>query len=175
MNIALIGPRGVGKSKISRKLSKLTGLSVVSTDMIAVYELGGISIADYIKKGGSWKRFRDLEFQILQKLKDADSIILDCGGGILFDLDQAGQEIESQRKIQLLKSFTKIIGLSQKTSYLLEKIKNDNTRPALSELESYEAILKRRLPTYEKVSDHYLDIYDMEMEKVAKWILSDFF
>ena len=50
MNIALIGPRGVGKSKVSRKLSKLLSMPIVSTDMIAVYEAGGISIAEQIKK-----------------------------------------------------------------------------------------------------------------------------
>ncbi len=174
MNIAFVGPRGVGKSKVSRKLSKLTGFPVVSTDMIAVYELGGISIADFIKQGGTWNEFRDLEYKILQRLQNSKSIIVDCGGGILFDLDENGKEMESHRKIQLLKSFTKVIGLSHKTSYLIDKIKNDASRPSLSELESYEAILKRRLPYYEKFSDHYLDISEMEIEKVAKWIYNDF-
>lgn len=49
-NFALIGPRGVGKSKISRKLSKITGMPIVSTDMIAVYEMGGVSIPEFIQK-----------------------------------------------------------------------------------------------------------------------------
>jgi putative nucleotidyltransferase with HDIG domain len=62
MNIALIGPRGVGKSKVSRKLSKLLSMPVLSTDMIAVYELGGISIPDQIKKdNGKWNNFRKLK------------------------------------------------------------------------------------------------------------------
>ena len=89
MNLAFIGPRGVGKSKLSRKLSKMTGMSVVSTDMIAVYELGGVSIHELIKNNnGDWKLFRDLEFSILQKIENSQNIILDCGGGNIFGLDE---------------------------------------------------------------------------------------
>ncbi|MCB1177525.1 MAG: shikimate kinase [Leptospiraceae bacterium] len=171
MNIALIGPRGVGKSKVSRKLSKQTGMPVVSTDMIAVYELGGISIPEYVKTcNGDWSKFRDLEFKILENLKTSRSIILDCGGGIIFDLDENGNEIVSKRKTELLSSFTTIVGLSQDTNYLIDKIKNDASRPSLSQIESYEAILKRRLPIYENTSNHFVKIDGLEPDKVAKWI-----
>ncbi|AOP36452.1 shikimate kinase [Leptospira tipperaryensis] len=171
-NFALIGPRGVGKSKISRKLSKITGMPVVSTDMIAVYEIGGISIPEFIRrKEGDWRPFRELEFQILEKLKAADGIILDCGGGILFDLDSKGKEILSQRKTELLKSIATIFGLSRSTEVLVEKIQNDPTRPALSALASYKNILESRLPHYEALSDHYLQIDDLKVEEICDRIL----
>lgn len=169
MNIALIGPRGVGKSKISRKLSKLTGMSVISTDMIAVYELGGRSIADYIAETkGDWKSFRNLEFRILQKLSSSQNIILDCGGGILFDVDDDGKEIFSDRKYDLLKSFTTIVGLSRSKSYLIEKVQNDATRPSLSAVKSYEAVLENRLPVYKRCSEIYLQIDECSTKEVCK-------
>ncbi|MCG6195363.1 shikimate kinase [Leptospira sp. FAT2] len=171
-NLALIGPRGVGKSKVSRKLSKLTGMPVVSTDMIAVYEIGGISIPDFIQKNdGDWRAFRDLEFRILEKLKTSNGIILDCGGGILFDLDTKGNEILSIRKIELLKSIAVVFGLSRSTETLVEKIQNDPTRPPLSAVTSYRNILETRLPHYKSVSDYYLEIDDLKVEEVCSRIL----
>ncbi|WP_407658885.1 shikimate kinase, partial [Leptospira soteropolitanensis] len=64
MNIIFIGARGAGKSKVSRSLSKKTDFPVVSTDSIAVYETGGISIPSFVEKFG-WKQFRELEYSIL--------------------------------------------------------------------------------------------------------------
>jgi shikimate kinase len=120
LNLAFIGPRGVGKSKLSRKLSKMTGMSVVSTDMIAVYELGGVSIHEFIKNNnGDWKLFRDLEYSILQKLENSQNIILDCGGGIIFDLDESGNEILSSRKVTLLKKIARKIKIAHNASLVL--------------------------------------------------------
>ncbi|MBM9576110.1 shikimate kinase [Leptospira sp. 201903070] len=171
-NFALIGPRGVGKSKISRKLSKITGMPVISTDMIAVYEIGGISIPEFIQKNdGNWRPFRDLEFRILEKLKTASGIILDCGGGILFDLDSNGKETPSQRKTEILKSIATVFGLSRSIEVLVEKIQNDPTRPALSAIASYRSILESRLPYYEAVSDHYFQIDDLKVEEICDRIL----
>ncbi|AYV58028.1 shikimate kinase [Leptospira kmetyi] len=171
-NFALIGPRGVGKSKVSRKLSKITGMPVVSTDMIAVYEIGGISIPDFIQKNdGDWRAFRDLEFRILEKLKSSQGIILDCGGGILFDLDAKGKEILSTRKTELLKSIATVFGLSRPVESLVEKIQNDPTRPPLSAVTSYRNILESRLPFYRNASDFYLDIDDLKVEEICSRIL----
>lgn len=175
MNLVFIGPRGVGKSKVSRKLSKLCGMSVISTDMVACYELGGKSIPTFIQEcKGDWRAFRDLEFQILQKLISADNIILDCGGGIIFDLNEEGKEILSTRKIEILRKIGKIISLNQKLSYLKEKVKDDPSRPSLSSKESYEEILLRRIPIYNSIADIQLQIDDMETEEVAKWIYKDY-
>ncbi|EMM92969.1 shikimate kinase [Leptospira interrogans serovar Zanoni str. LT2156] len=171
-NFALIGPRGVGKSKISRKLSKITGMPVVSTDMIAVYEIGGMSIPEFIQKNeGDWRPFRNLEFEILTKLKTSQGIILDCGGGILFDLDTKGKEILSDRKATLLRSIAVVFGLSRPTEILVEKIQNDPTRPPLSTIQSYRTILESRLPYYQSISDYYLEIDDLKVEEICSRIL----
>lgn len=147
-------------------------MPVVSTDMIAVYEMGGISIPEFIqRKDGDWRAFRDLEFRILEKLKSSQGIILDCGGGILFDLDSKGKEILSSRKIELLKSIAIVFGLSRPTEALVEKIQNDPTRPPLSAVTSYKNILESRLPSYQNVSDFYLEIDDLKVEEICSRIL----
>ncbi|MCB1158310.1 MAG: shikimate kinase [Leptospiraceae bacterium] len=172
MNVVLIGPRGVGKSKVSRKLSKLTGMAYVITDMAAVYESGGISIPEMVKKdGGDWRDFRRLEVAILQKLQKAENLILDCGGGILFDVDEKGEEFFSEEKFNLLQNIGTVIFLSQDTEYLIDKVKNDPSRPDLSALKSYREILERRLPYYRKAASFTLQIDNKKITEVAKMVI----
>ena len=171
MNIALIGPRGVGKSKVSRKLSKILSMPVLSTDMIAIYESGGISIADQIKNdNGKWGNFRKLELKILENLSKSKNIILDCGGGILFDVDREGKEFYSEKKVSVLKSFCTVFGLSHSTDYLVEKVINDSERPTLSGINSYREVLERRLPFYQSTSDFYIPVEGLDPKDVAKKI-----
>jgi shikimate kinase len=169
MNIALIGPRGVGKSKTGRKLAKLSAMTLISTDMIAVYELGGISISEAIAQNG-WKYFRNLETEILKKLSGAKNIILDCGGGILFDIDDTGTEYFSKPRTELLKSFCITINLTREKDYLISKVVGDGTRPVLSSTASYEEILERRLPYYEKAANYSVNIHDLNSEEAAEKI-----
>jgi shikimate kinase len=171
-NIALIGPRGVGKSKISKRISKITELPVLSTDSLAVYETGGLSIADFVEKhDGKWQPFRDLEYSILQKLSSAQGIILDCGGGILFDVDENGEEILSERKIKILQEMANIIFLDNDIDLLVEKVSSDKTRPSLHSKKDYKDILKFRLPHYKEVAHYRLYLGDMKKEEAAKRII----
>lgn len=171
MNIIFIGPRGVGKTKISHKLSKLTGQSHISTDMVAIYELGGISISEYIKHN-DWQSFRNLEYSILFKIKDCKNIILDCGGGIIFDIDQNGDEIRSEKKIDLLKKIGKIFWLDDDHNYLIDKVLNDSSRPQLNLKESYHETLARRSQCYEMIADERIIVNRKNMEKTIKKISS---
>lgn len=171
MNIALIGPRGVGKSKVSRRLSKLLSMPVISTDMIAIYEAGGISIPNQIKNNnGKWNNFRKLELKVLENLSKSKNIILDCGGGILFDVDKDGREYYSEKKVKVLKSFCTVFGLWHNTDYLIEKVINDTERPVLSEINSYREILERRLPFYQSASDFYIPVEGLDPKEIAKKI-----
>ncbi|MEM7180155.1 MAG: shikimate kinase [Spirochaetota bacterium] len=168
VNIAIIGPRGVGKSKISRRLSKLTGMPFLTTDLIAVYLNGGVSIPDFVKQqNGDWRPFRCLELKILQQLATANGIILDCGGGILFDVAESGEEFFSQEKLAALKKIANVVYLAKDTEYLIQKVKDDPTRPSLSELTSYREILARRLPCYEKAADIIFEVGDYTTKQSA--------
>ncbi len=171
MNVILIGARGAGKSKISRSLSKIIELPVVSTDSISVYENGGISIPSYVAKNG-WNEFRNLEYSILKRLENANGIILDSGGGILFDLDESGVEIPSIRKIDLLRKIGRIVYLERDLEELLEKVKGDTTRPDLSQKSSYRTILEKRIPTYIEAAHFKLNVSNIPKDEAAKRIRS---
>lgn len=170
MNIIFIGARGAGKSKVSRSLSKKTEFPVVSTDSIAVYEAGGIPIPNFVEKF-DWKKFRELEYSILQKLENADGIILDCGGGILFDLEESGNEIPSRRKLDLLRKIGRIVYLERGLEELLEKVKGDATRPDLSKVASYRSILEKRLPVYQEAAHFKLNLSKLTKEEAAERVL----
>ncbi len=140
--------------------------------MIAVYLTGGVSIPDFVKShSGNWKPFRDLEFEILSQLASSQNLILDCGGGILFDQDETGKEIPSERKIRILKENAFIISLSRKSEYLIEKIQNDPSRPPLSSVLSYKTILDSRLPQYRAHSNIQIALDDRSAEEVCEEIL----
>jgi len=110
MNIVLIGMRGAGKSNISRRLSMLTKRPVLSTDLLIEYENGGKSIPDIIAEtNGNWQLFRQMEFEVVQKLSSMDNAIIDCGGGIIVDVADDGTEIYSKRKVDLLKDNGQVV------------------------------------------------------------------
>ncbi|TGM32213.1 shikimate kinase [Leptospira biflexa] len=170
MNIILIGARGAGKSKVSRSLSKQSEIPVVSTDSVAVYETGGIPIPKFVENNG-WKAFRELEYSILQKLQNANGIILDCGGGILFDLDESGNEVLSERKLDLLRKIGRIVYLERGIEELVEKVKGDKTRPDLSKITTYRSILEKRLPVYQEAAHFKLNLTKLSKEEAAEKIL----
>lgn len=169
MNIVLIGMRGAGKSKISRHLSVMTKRDVLSSDLLIQYDNGGRSIAEIIADhGGDWRKFRDMEFATLQKMTRLDGAIMDCGGGVVVDLDAEGEEIYSERKIALLKESGTIIWLKGDIKRLAAKTKGDAKRPSLDDKKSAEDIMNRRLPFYEKAADIVVDIEGKSRKELAK-------
>ena len=147
MNIALIGTRGAGKSKISRRLSYILKLPNFQLDELIVYEAGGISIPEIVEKHG-WYYFRELEYKTLEKLSKLDNIIIDAGGGIVVDLDEAGNEIYSERKVSLLKKTSFVIWLKADVEKTISKIQGDSNRPDLSKREGYLELMEKRMPFY---------------------------
>lgn len=174
--LALIGARGAGKSKISRKLSKKTSFPVFSTDLLISYEAGGLTIAELVKNHGGWTGFRDREFDVLKKLMPMESVMVDCGGGILVEAPDSSQGLEeetfSSRKYELLASNCHIIYLKQSNDYLLKKLNPDANRPDL--IGDYEKLLERRLPWYEKAADYVLDLENNSNQEVLNILQTEF-
>ena len=142
MNLILIGMRGAGKSNISRRLSVLSKRPVLSTDLLIEYDNGGRSIARIVADcGGDWRAFRDMEHEVVRKVARLDGAIVDCGGGVIVDLDKDGNEVYSERKMDLLKASGTVIWLKGDIARLAAKTKGSATRPTLDET----ALLARRL------------------------------
>ena len=156
-SLALIGARGAGKSKLSRKLGKATGRVVLAIDSLISYEAGGRSAAAIVEEEG-WSGFRDREYEVLVRVCAMPDIIIDCGGGILVEAAQSPDQPESlsERKGQLLRKSATVIYVKRDLDWLLERAPLDHSRPDLGG--EYRALLERRLPWYEEAADFVLDM-----------------
>ncbi|MEO5345871.1 MAG: shikimate kinase [Magnetococcus sp. YQC-9] len=158
MNVVLIGPRGVGKSSVSRALARQIRYPVLSTDLLISYENDGLPIPEILRRmDGDWRRFRDLEHTVVEKVMRLDGLIIDTGGGVVVDLDADGQEIFSDRKVSLLKQNGFVVHLTGDPARLAERTIRDPNRPALSQLFSEEAIMRHRDPFYRRAADLTVD------------------
>lgn len=175
MNIIIIGMRGAGKSNVSRRLSVLTKRTVLSSDTMIEYENGAKTIAQIIaENGGDWRAFRDMEYDVVRKIAAMDGIIVDCGGGIVVDLDDNGNEVFSTRKVEALKKSGTIVWLKGDIKRLVEKVKNKTERPTLDETRSTEDLMHRRMPFYEKAADVVIEIDGKKRPELAEMIVKMF-
>ncbi len=174
-SLAFIGPRGAGKSKLSRKFGRRVDMPVFSTDTLVSYEAGGRSIPRLVAEEG-WASFREREAAILKKLSGMRHIVLDCGGGILVEAPAAegAPETFSENKATLLRSCSRIVYIKRSMDWLLEKVKDDSSRPSLSAARAYEEILRRRLPWYEQTADFILEMGDHSIEEAIGIVLARF-
>lgn len=169
MNINLVGMRGVGKSNVARRLSVLAKRPVMSTDSLIEYEMG-MSIPDLVQRqGGDWSDFREKEYRVLQRLSSMDGIIVDCGGGVIVDLDKDGNEAFSTRKVEALHQGGPVVWLKGDIARLAAKTANDPSRPSLHDLHTAEQIMRRREPYYQRAADisYFVERGDRQQVAVA--------
>lgn len=166
MNLALIGMRGVGKSNVSRRLAFLTKRPVLSTDLLVEYETG-MSIPDYVTHHG-WQSFRTRELAVLERIGAMDRVIVDCGGGVIVDLDpQTGQERFSRRKVAALRDRGPVVWLRGDIDRLAAKTADDPNRPALDAQRDAVEIMRRREPFYAEAADLIVDVEGRKRSTMA--------
>ncbi|MBF0180707.1 MAG: shikimate kinase [Magnetococcales bacterium] len=172
MNIVLIGPRGVGKSGVARALAMLTKRQVFSTDTLLSYENDGLPIPQMLAwLRHDWRRFRELEYQVVTKCARMDNIILDTGGGVVVDLDPDGNECFSQRKVEALRHNGLVVRLTGDLTRLAQKNALDANRPALSATLDEETIMRRRDFFYQSAAHFSLDTEGRRKTALARAIL----
>jgi len=174
MNIVLIGMRRAGKSNVSRRLAFKTKRSVLSTDVLIEYDSGRTIAQIVAESSGDWHTFRDMEFEIVKKVAKMDGVVVDCGGGVVVDLDEQGNEVFSQRKVDLLRSGGPIVWLKGDIARLAAKTKPGDARPTLNATRSAEQIMRHRLPFYERAADYVLDIEGKERPELVDEIIALF-
>ena len=111
-------------------------------------------------------------------------IILDCGGGILVEAPEpmglasggtaSSEETFSDRKAGILRSSATIVYVKRDIDWLIGKVfDKDAARPDLGG--DYRRLLERRLPWYESVADHVLDMQDLEVEGAVQDLLDRYY
>ncbi len=175
-NLALIGGRGCGKTSIAKRLARTNrNFMLFSVDALIRYECEAKSIPGIVAEQG-WRGFREREYEVVRRASAFQGgALIDCGGGVVVDLDDAGREIYSERKIAALKRHSLVVYLARDTGYMNERIHQDPNRPDLSASESFETIMARREPWYRAAADHVLECGDRPKLDVARAVLGWFY
>jgi shikimate kinase len=136
-SVVLIGPMGVGKSTIGKKLAKQLDRSFIDTDKEIVKDHG--SIIKLFEKFGE-QHFRDLETQYLAEAIDSGSVVA-TGGGVV---------ISGKNRELLKKSF--VIYLSTNGRHMASRLLAGK-RPLLKNgIADWKRIYEERKPLYEEIA-----------------------
>lgn len=143
-HIFLIGFMGCGKSTNAQILAELAGVARMEMDQEIVREQG-MEIAEIFQKHGE-TYFRDLETELLKKLKTKEPMIVSCGGGAVLRNENE----------DLMKKMGKIVLLTARPETIYERVKERKNRPLLSgnmNVEYITGMMEKRRPRYEAAAD----------------------
>lgn len=136
--LVLVGPMGVGKTTVGRKLAKALKLPFVDTDASFVAKHG--PIADYFAEHGETSFRAQEELEVSRALNEP-SVVATGGGAVISKLTQAR-----------LAGVT-VIYLATDGKHIASRIKNGN-RPLLKNgLDDWQRIYDERKPIYEAICD----------------------
>jgi shikimate kinase len=140
--IVLIGPMGVGKTTIGKKLGRRLGLPFVDTDVIVTNAHG--DIAEIFEKEGE-PAFRNYEEQALREALEVVQVVATGGGAVLSGTNQ-----------RMLENAV-VIYLSTSGLHMKSRLENGN-RPLLKNgIADWKAIYESRKPLYERLATFEID------------------
>ena len=155
----LLGFMGAGKTTIGRLLDP----AFADMDALLVRRLE-MPIVDYFTRYGE-ESFRLQESLLLQELLDGQSSVIATGGGIVLKPENR----------ELLKKNPCNIYLRIDFDRLYQRLATDpvNKRPLFlaKNQEEFRTLYEQRLPLYEEVATHVIDVTDKTPEKIVEMIL----
>lgn len=122
-----------------------------------------MKLGDFIEKFG-WKKFRQVESEIIRDIEKMNSTIIDCGGGV----------VENKNNIKLLRQNGTIFWLKAPAKVLADRIKDTKNRPSITGKKSFideiGEVLERRTLLYKKAADFEVETANKLPLQVAKTI-----
>ena len=174
-NLALIGGRGAGKSSVATRIAQThQDFTLLSLDILVRDDCGAATIAEIVEQHG-WREFREREFSALERATTFETgALIDCGGGIVVDLDDEGREQFSQRKVDLLRNHCVVVYLKHDSDAFRANPADDGNRPSLSDAESFSEIMARRTPWYEAAAHCVVERHRLSEGEITQTVLDAF-
>ena len=151
----LIGPMGVGKTTIGKKLAKRLDVPFVDTDVLITNAYG--EIPEIFENQGE-AIFRSYEEQALKEALKANQVIATGGGAVLSG--------ENQRALEA----ATVIYLSTNGLHMRARLSNGN-RPLLKNgMTDWKEIYESRKPLYERLATFEIDTSAAGLGKIIDTI-----
>ena len=187
-SLILIGGRGCGKSALCKRLVASDPRFTLRSLDDMIVEDAGMSIPKIVERRG-WRWFRDAEFAACERVvagarerrrTSGDATprwtLVDAGGGVVVDLDDRGNEVFSERKVEALRGEKTRAGarenvlvyLKRDVGYLMNRTAGDRNRPRLSGSVSFATLMERRAPWYFRAADYVVDAAGGAVESEVK-------
>jgi shikimate kinase len=161
-NIFLIGFMGSGKSTVALHLAENYGMGIIELDQLIV-EREGMSISDIFSvKGESY--FRNIETELLMEIQMDENKVVSCGGGAVLRTEN----------VETMKKVGKVVLLNARPETVLERIKEDDTRPLLrgnKNIDFIRNMMEQRQPRYEATADITIQTDGKTADVICKEIL----
>lgn len=154
--IVLIGPMGVGKTTIGRKLAKALKLPFIDTDNLITDEHGPIP-AIFEERGEPV--FRRFEEDALEKAIRTSAVVATGGGAVISELTR-----------KRLKSVT-VIYLSTDGKHIASRLKNGNRPLIQNGVEDWRRIYDERKPLYLETADFEINTSGQPINESIKDII----
>lgn len=111
---------GSGKSMVAKRLAKILKRDAVSLDDLIEAKEGRPIKRIFVESGEAY--FRDREKEAVQEVAGKESLVIDCGGGVVLN----------PQNMTRLKANGIVICLSATPETIYERIKNKDSRPLLN-------------------------------------------
>ena len=160
-NIFLVGPMGVGKTTIGKKLARKLKKKFFDSDKEIEKKTGATINLIFDVEGE--QGFRERESKMIEELTSIDGIVMATGGGAVLSV--------SNRRV-LSKRGT-VIYLSGSPDLLMTRTAYDQNRPLLNtsdRLKKIKLLLKEREPLYSEVADMCLNVDNMTINGIVNSI-----